>query len=262
MQFAQMVAHDIANVLRVPTQRGCCKSDGKLVSNPDYSCLYIPVPENDTIHSGMKCLNFVRSITNNDMKCPDYPIKPAEQINAETASLDLSHIYGASDEILNSQRLFKNGQLAMESRLNSTWPLHNPNTKNACSTDNSQETCYLSGDSRINQSPTLSVMQILFIREHNRIAMELQKLNPHWSDEILFQEARRINIAQFQNIAYYGWFDFIVNVKNLESLGFYYQPSGSEYANDYNQTLDLSVINEFTAGVFRLLHTTVSGHLK
>ncbi|CAG9809435.1 unnamed protein product [Chironomus riparius] len=262
MQFAQMIAHDIGNVLSAPTERGCCKSDGKLVSNPDSSCLYIPVPENDSIHSEMMCLNFVRSMTNNDMQCPVYPIKPAEQINAATASLDLSHVYGISEESLKSQRLFQNGMLAMEKRFNSTWPIHDPNTKNSCFTENSQETCYISGDPRINQSPTLSVMQILFIREHNRIALELQKLNPHWSDETLFQEARRINIAEFQYIAYYGWFYSIVGVKNLESLGYYYQPSGSEYANDYNATLDLSVMNEFTSGVFRLLHSTIDGRLR
>jgi hypothetical protein len=120
----------------------------------------------------------------------------------------------------------------------------------------------MSGDSRINQNPTLSIVQILFMREHNRIAKELQKLNPQWSDEILFQEARRINIAQFQNIAYYGWFSAIVGVESFESLGYYYQPSGSEYSNDYNETLNPSIYNEFPSGVFRLLHTTIDGHLR
>ncbi|CAG9809436.1 unnamed protein product [Chironomus riparius] len=261
MQFAQMIAHDISNILSAPTQRGCCKDDGKLVPKPDQNCLHISVPPVDENHSGMKCLDFVRSLTNNDMKCPNYPKGPAEQINEATASLDLSHVYGTSKEVLNKQRLFQNGMLAMEKRFNSTWPIHDPNTKSTCFTENSKETCYISGDSRINQNPTLSVMQILFVREHNRIALELQKLNPHWSDEILFQEARRINIAEFQYIAYYGWFFSIVGVKNLESLGYYFQPSGSEYANDYNATLDFSIFNEFPSGVFRLLHTTIDGHL-
>jgi len=262
MQFAQFIAHDISNVLSAPTRKGCCQENGTLVSNPDKSCLNIKVPETDTNHSGRKCLDFVRSITNNDMKCPNYPIGPAEQINAATASLDLSHVYGTSNEFLLRQRLFKNGQLAMETRFNSTWPLHEVNTKSVCFSRNPRETCYISGDARINQNPTLSIVQILFIREHNRIASELQKLNPQWTDKILFQEARRINIAQFQCIAYYGWFFSIVGVKNLESLGFYYQPSGSEYANDYNDTLDFSIYNEFPSGVFRLLHTTIDGHLR
>jgi hypothetical protein len=262
MQFIQLVAHDVSNVISSPIQTGCCRDNGTLAPYLDSSCFYIPVPETDEIHSEKKCLEFKRSLTDSDMKCPNYPKGPANQLNAATASMDLSNIYGTSKEILFKQRSFKNGQLAMERRFNSTWPLQEVNTKRTCYSDDPQETCYISGDARINQNPTLSIVQIIFIREHNRIANELHKINPQWSDEILFQEARRINIAQYQCISYYGWFTSIVGVKNLKNLGFYYQPSGGEHATDYNETLELSVRNEFSAGVFRLLHTLIDGHLR
>jgi len=61
------------------------------------------------------------------------------------------------------------------------------------------------GDVRANQNPQLTLLQILLLREHNRIASILSKLNPHWSDERAFQEARRINTAQYQHINYYEW---------------------------------------------------------
>ena len=61
------------------------------------------------------------------------------------------------------------------------------------------------GDSRVNEQPNLAIIHTLFIREHNRIAKELKKLNSLWSDEILFQETKRIINAQYQYITYNEW---------------------------------------------------------
>jgi len=46
----------------------------------------------------------------------------------------------------------------------------------------------VTGDVRVNVIPSLGAMQTLLVREHNRIASELQSRNSQWDTEKIFQE--------------------------------------------------------------------------
>lgn len=65
-------------------------------------------------------------------------------------------------------------------------------------------TCYASfsvlGDPRTNQNPAMVTFGILLLRWHNVVAARVHRQHPDWSDEQLFQRARRIVIASLQVI--------------------------------------------------------------
>ena len=66
------------------------------------------------------------------------------------------------------------------------------------------------GDPRSNEQIVLTVMHTIFVREHNRVVDQLRFLNPTWDGERLFQEARRIVIAEIQHITYNEWLPLIL----------------------------------------------------
>lgn len=64
-------------------------------------------------------------------------------------------------------------------------------------------------------TPMLAALQTLFLREHNRVALNLATLNPNWSDERTFQESRRVVVAQWQLLTYRDWLKYIIGQFSL-----------------------------------------------
>lgn len=50
----------------------------------------------------------------------------------------------------------------------------------------------------MDENIALTSIHTLFLREHNRLARELKRLNPQWDSETLYQEARKIMGAYTQ----------------------------------------------------------------
>lgn len=213
------------------------------------------MPDDDPFYRsyGIKCLNMVRSITAPREDCT---LGPAEQMNAVTSFLDGSTIYGSDKKTSMKLRSKKNGKLRQVNKKDSCRGfLPSVDDKStACDLRNSSEPCYFSGDLRVNQTPTLAMLHTLFLREHNRIADILSELNPLWSDEKLYQETRKIVIAEIQHITYQEWLP-----ANLgENYVRYYRISPSSlYSRDYNEDVNPGIINSFGAAAFRFMHSVV-----
>lgn len=229
------------------------------------TCFPIVVPRNDPAHSqtNVQCMNFVRTLTDKDMNCPDtLPQHPAEQLTVVTSYMDLSLVYGNSEDQNRPIRAFQGGRMLVVERRGYEWPPQAANATASCDAQNVNEICYRTGDVRTNQNPGLAILQIVLLREHNRIADVLQQINPHWDDELTYQEARRINVAQFQQITYYEWLPIFLGATNMEKNRLIYRVEPGSYVNDYDPSIDPSVLNSHATAAFRYFHSQIEGRLE
>lgn len=111
----------------------------------------------------------------------------------------------------------------------------------------------VSGDGRTNQIISLITLQILLAREHNRVAAVLQQLHPSATDEWLFQEARRIVIAEMQHITYNEFLPIIIGPQQMKRFGL--APLHEGYARSYNAEVNPAITNEFSGAAFRMGHS-------
>jgi len=101
--------------------------------------------------------------------------------------------------------------------------------------------CFKSGDERVNEHVGMASLHTLWLREHNRIARELFQLNSHWSDEILFQESRRIVIAEIQHITYSEFLPVVLGQYVVTGYGL--KPLSSGFYQEYNTNTNPGVLN-------------------
>jgi peroxidase len=111
----------------------------------------------------------------------------------------------------------------------------------------------------VNIEPQLAVIYTIWNREHNRIADKLAKLNPDWTDEILYQEARRIVIAEIQHITYREWLPILLGRKYIRAIGF---TDNNGYSNNYNPDDEPAVSNEAATAALRFLNSLMQGKLR
>ncbi|XP_053613897.1 peroxidase-like [Plodia interpunctella] len=246
---------DVLYLLRYIVASECCLGNTPNRASPD--CIAIPVPEDDPFlrRSGVRCMNLTRFITFQDFQCIPNSL-PAERISVPTPLLDLSIIYGNTDEQSARTRTYQNGLLRSEFRDGVERPPGNAPT--CISNKLPRETaCFEFGDSFDgNTLPGIAQSSLIFYREHNRLARRLAEINACWNDEELFKTAREINIAQWQYLTYYQMMPLILGTKNALEVGIIYNTDG--YVNDFDQKYKPGVYHEYALGG-RYFHTFQEG---
>ncbi|XP_015121636.1 peroxidase isoform X2 [Diachasma alloeum] len=258
MQWGQFIANDMAHTVvrkMVTTKEpiSCCTSDGNFLAPRHIHphCAHIHVPKEDPVYGQhqQRCMNYVRSLPVVKTDCSFGPI---EQMNQVTHFLDGSTVYGADDDRAEELRTFQGGKLRVDDQNGLSYlPKAGNNTFVDVCED--PDNCYKAGDARVNFEPHLAVMHTIWLREHNRIAEKLSKINPTWSDEKLYQESRQIVIAEIQHITYKEWLPTILGKKYARALGFV--SSIEQGRISYNSYEDPAVSNEASTAVLRFLNS-------
>lgn len=237
MQFGQYLDHDITFTVESSHERDCCEDPSQK------ECFPIYIPARDPFFGPGKanrrtCINFARSTHH----CP-LPNQPTEQMNTLTAFVDASHTYGSFQAEADKLRTFVHGLLRTSTR--------SLGGKEMLPVDS--EGHFFSGDIRGTEMPGLASVHTMFIREHNRIARELRDMNSRLSDEELFQRARQIVIAQWQNIVYGEYLPLVLGPRVIEK--FKLGMGRSKYDPKTNPT----ITNAFATAAFRFGHSQIQG---
>lgn len=183
------------------------------------------------------------------------PDNPRQFVNEISSFIDGSAVYGSDKARADWLRTFENGKLKTSSGNMLPWNTYSGEFDDSIdpaapfmADDTRQLTRYfVAGDVRANENPLLVGMHTIFVREHNRLCDELVEKHPNWSEEQLYQRARKLVGAYIQNICFNEW---------LPAMGVYLP----EYRY-YNEQMNPGILNVFSAAAFRIGHTLINSEL-
>ncbi len=140
-----------------------------------------------------------------------------EQMNQATSYIDLSHVYSTSEYVGRKVlRDIDGGYLLSPTEPDGRYMLlRDQDDHNGCNRPEMaalNQYCFKSGDARVNQFIGLTAMNQVWMREHNRVTDFFIKINPHWDDERLYQETRRVVIAEMQHVVYNEFLPLLLGI--------------------------------------------------
>ncbi|XP_024892800.1 dual oxidase 2-like [Temnothorax curvispinosus] len=246
--FGQQVVEEILDA-----QRPACP--------PEYINIKIPKNHRYRInkpgHTEMPVLR-----TRYDHRTGHSPNNPRQQLNEITPFLDGGLIYGTSkawSDVLRTSTggiLQEDGQLASSDfplypdyntvRLpmaNPPPPIHHHQYVSRHYTE-SVTRYFKLGNPRGNENPFLLTFGIIWFRWHNFVASHIKRLNPKWSSDKVYNEARKWVIAVQQHIVVNEWLPSWLDDRLPAYEG-------------YNPNIDPQIDQFFQSAAFRFGHTLV-----
>lgn len=217
--------------------------------------LPIIVPDNDLTFTPGSEIPFRRNIaapgTGTDSD------NPRQQVNAITAYIDGSSVYGSDLERADFLRTGEGGKL--KTSTGNLLPFNTENLENANPFGVDADDLFIAGDVRANEQIGLTAVHTLFVREHNRLADEIaaDPTTPEKAadaglsvDDYIYQTTRRIVGAQIQAITYNEFLPLLLGEGAIDPY------------SGYDETVNPSISNEFSTAAYRVGHTMLSPELQ
>jgi hypothetical protein len=171
---------------------------------------------------------------------------PRQQLNAITAFIDASNVYG-SDPVRAAALRDPAGGGRLRVSEGGLLPFNTPGLPNA---GGPSPSLFLAGDVRSNEQVGLTALHTLFMREHNRLAAAIAASEPELDDEEIYQRARALVGAQMQVITYEEFLPVLLG------------PGALSPYRGYDPTVHPGIANEFSTAAYRVGHTMLSGLLR
>jgi peroxidase len=253
VMFGQFVDHDFAQTASTgfgssPLKCSCTSGSS--------DCFNIQTPDDD-IFNDQECMTMTRSAASFDRF--DCTVNNREQTNLLTHWLDLSQMYGTDSSTSSSLRTNVDGLMKSSTIGGSTRDFLPKSTPGKCVDEEGDQLCFEAGDSRTSQNLMLVSIHTIWLREHNRVARALKRLNPTWTDDDLFEEARRIVIAEYQHILYNEWLPIILGPDIMKA--FELEPLKTGHFMRYDESVNPHLSTEFSTAAFRFGHSLVRSTL-
>ncbi|KAI9527666.1 hypothetical protein NQZ68_027756 [Dissostichus eleginoides] len=265
--FAQWMDHDLTFTPHSPVIRSFNNGiDCDESCDRTEPCFPIKIPSNDRrFGKDAECMPFFRSAAGCGSGQTGHVFGSSttrQQMNAITAFIDVGQVYGSDPSKAHFLRDLSSddGLMRVNKMYNDSGreilPFSNT-VSNICANrarmtndENAEEVpCFQAGDERSNENIALTTLHTLFLREHNRLARALAKLNPHWDGERLYQEARKIMGAYLQVITFRDYLAHIVGPDFMAK-------QLSTYPG-YDDSVDPSISNVFATAAYRFAHLMI-----
>ena len=175
-----------------------------------------------------------------------------------TSVIDANVVYSNKHDTLDELRAYEGGLMKTlpvfrDLGLMDLLPLSLEDPDEGCIRPSEDVFCFKTGDPRVNEQTVLCMLHTIMIRNHNYMARQLSSLNPHWSDETIFQETKHINTALFQHITFNEFLPMVLGKQGLYDHDLVLYTDG--YYDGYDPSIDPGAAQGFTTAAYRFGHT-------